>query len=177
MRRFLAPAMLAMAFAMSLAAPSMAQQPAFDFDIHAAPVAVPDLLFTGADGTQRSLEDFRGRYVLLNVWATWCAPCRVEMPTLDALQRELGGPGFEVIALSTDTGRRPAVDRLFDEVGIEYLDPVIDDTGAAMLDLGIYALPATLLIDPDGREVGRKIGPAEWDSPEAVAFFRNLVPG
>ncbi len=170
MRRLLLVALLTMA----MAGPSMAQESAFDFDMHAAPVVVPELQFTGADGIPRSLEDYRGSYVLLNVWATWCAPCREELPTLDALQRGLGGPIFEVIALSTDTGRRSAVERLFAEVSVDSLDPIIDDTGAAMRDLGIFALPTTLLIDGNGQEIGRKIGPAEWDSPEAVAFFENL---
>ncbi len=170
MRRFLAAAILTMA----MAGPSMAQDTAFDFDIHATPVVVPELLFTGADGTRHSLADYRGQYVLLNVWATWCAPCREELPTLDALQRDLGGPDFEVIALSTDTGRRSAVDRLFAEVSVGTLDPIIDDTGAAMRDLGIHALPTTLLIDRNGQEIGRKIGPADWNSPNAVAFFETL---
>lgn len=154
--------------------PSAAQEGTFDFEMHETPVAVPDLTFADADGSVRTLDDYRGRYVLVNVWATWCAPCREELPTLDALRRTLGGPTFEVIALSTDTGRRPAVERLFAEVSATDLEALIDDTGSAMRDLGIYALPTTLLIDEDGLEIGRKIGPAEWSSQDAVRFFEAL---
>lgn len=164
------------ALMLALVGPAVAQQATFDFPMHAAPLDLPDLVVTGTDGTPYTLGDPPQGHVLLNVWATWCAPCREELPDLDALQRDIGGPGFRVIALSTDTGRRPAVERLLAEVGAETLDPVIDDTGAAMRDLGIFALPTTLLIDGSGQEIGRKIGPAQWNSPEAVAFFEAL-PG
>jgi len=171
MRRLAAATLL---FA-ALAGPSMAQQSAFGLDMHDAPVAVPDMRFTGSDGLSRGLGEYRGRYVLLNVWATWCAPCREELPSLDALQRDVGGPTFEVVALSTDTGRRVAVERLFAEVSVDTLDPMIDDTGAVMRDLGVFALPTTLLINPNGQEIGRLTGPADWNSPEAVAFFATLT--
>lgn len=159
---------------MTIAGPSVAQEAPFGFPMHDTAVAVPELSFSAADGQSQGLAEYRGTYLLLNIWATWCAPCRAELPTLDALQRTLGGPDFAVVALSTDTGRRPAVERLFTEVSIDTLAPLIDDTGAAMRDLGILALPTTLLIDKDGQEIGRKVGPAEWDSPAAIAFFQGL---
>ena len=168
MRQLLVAAILA------IAEPSNAQDSAFKVAMHAAPFAVPDLLLTGADGVFRGLADHRGRYILANVWPTWGASCREELPTLDALQNDLGSPGFDVIALSTDTDQRTAVDCLFAEVAVSSLDPIIDDTGSAMCDLEIFALPATLLIDENAREVGRKVGPAEWVSPEAVAFFASF---
>ena len=154
--------------------PSMAEEAAFDFDMHETPIEVPDLQFADESGSVRTLDDYRGKYVVVNVWATWCAPCREELPTLDALQRSLGGPAFEAITLSTDTGRRPAVERLFAELSITDLEELIDDTGSAMRDLGVYALPTTVLIDRNGREIGRKIGPADWDSPAAIEFFKAL---
>ncbi|WP_299843648.1 TlpA disulfide reductase family protein [uncultured Jannaschia sp.] len=154
--------------------PSMAEEAAFDFDMHETPIAVPDLQFADEAGSVRTLDDYRGKYVVVNVWATWCAPCREELPTLDALQRSIGGPAFEVIALSTETGRRPAVERLFTELSITDLEALIDISGSTMRDLGAYALPATVLIDRTGQEMGRKIGPADWDSPAAIEFFKAL---
>lgn len=159
---------------LTMGGPSGAEEVAFGFDMHDAPVAAPELEFSGADGSMLTLFDYRGRYVLVNVWATWCAPCREELPTLDALQTAIGGPTFEVIALSIDTGRRPVVERLFSEISIADLDALIDDTGSAMRDLEIYALPTTVLFDGDGREIGRKIGPADWGGPTAIKFFETL---
>lgn len=82
--------------------PVLAEEPVRPFPLLNAPVAVPEIAFADGAGTPRSLTDFRGKIVLLNIWATWCVPCRTEMPTLDRLQGELGGPGFEVVALSMD---------------------------------------------------------------------------
>lgn len=172
-RRVLA-LVVALAPSLSAGMASATDHDGFAFDMHDVPVTLPDLAFSGPDGLARTLADYRGRYVLVNVWATWCAPCRDELPTLDALQRALGGPEFEVIALSIDTGRRTAVERLFEEVSMAELEVLIDDTGSAMRDLGLYALPTTLLIDGDGREVGRKIGPAFWGGPAAIDFFEAL---
>ncbi|MER8783904.1 TlpA family protein disulfide reductase [Mesorhizobium sp. M1006] len=110
---------------------------------------------------------------MLNIWATWCAPCRKEMPTLDRLQAKLGGPDFEVIALSMDRGGPDIVKKFFAEIGVEHLALNIDTTGKAMFTLGALGLPMTLLIDREGKEIGRLIGPAEWDSPEMMAFIRS----
>ncbi len=164
----------ALTLLVAMGGPSTAEEAAFDFDMRETPIAVPDLSFADADGSVRTLDDYRGKYVLVNVWAAWCAPCRKELPTLDGLQRTLGGPTFEVIALSTDTGQRPVVERLFTEVSVTDIEALIDDTGSAMRDLGLYALPTTLLIDGNGQEIGRKIGPADWDGPDAVKFFEAL---
>ena len=149
-----------------------AQETAFDFGMLNAPQVLPELQFSDVNGKRLSLADFRGKHVLLNVWATWCPPCRQELPTLDRLQDELGGSGLQVIALSTDTGRAGIVQRLYRELGLPETGIFIDETGSAMRDLRVFALPTTMLIDGEGNEVGRKVGPAVWDSPEAVAFFR-----
>ena len=111
--------------------------------------------------------------MLLNIWATWCAPCRKEMPTLDRLQAKLGGPDFEVVALSMDRGGPDKVKKFFAEIGIEHLALNIDISGKAMFALGAPGLPMTLLVDRQGKEVGRLIGPAEWDSSEMVDFIRS----
>jgi thiol-disulfide isomerase/thioredoxin len=142
--------------------------------LHEEPQPVPELAFTDGHGGRRTLEDWRGKVVLLNVWATWCAPCRAEMPTLDRLQQRLSGEGFEVVALSVDRAGAGAVRKFFDVVGVR-LPVFIDEDGDAIRTLGLFGLPATLLIGPDGNELARLAGPAEWDTPEMVAFFERII--
>ena len=113
--------------------------------------------------------------MLLNIWATWCGPCRAEMPTLDRLQARLGSDRFEVIALSIDRAGVGVVAEFFEEIGIEHLRIFIDESGGAARDLKVFGLPATLLIGRDGRELGRLVGPAEWDTPEMTAFLETLI--
>ncbi len=141
----------------------------------AAPRAVSDLKFIDGNGAPRSLAQFRGKLVLLNVWATWCPPCRREMPTLERLQAELGGPDFEVVALSIDRGGRAAVDSFFDEINVQALKVYVDPTTAVRNDLALTAFPTTLLIDRQGREIGRYTGGANWDSPEVLATLRKYL--
>lgn len=127
------------------------------------------------DGRNLTLADFEGRVVLLNIWATWCPPCREEMPTLDALQARLGGSDFHVLPLSIDrTGLEP-VRRFYRKTGIRNLDLYIAEDTRAMLALAVVGLPTTILIDRIGRERGRLAGPAEWNSPEAVAQISALI--
>ena len=137
--------------------------------------AIPELRFEDATGRPRSLADFRGKLVLLNLWATWCAPCREEMPALDRLQAQLGGPRFEVVALSVDQQGVGVARKFFDEVGVKSLTLYIDPTAQAAFKLGAVGLPSTLLVDPVGREIGRHIGTAKWDSPEVVADLRRRI--
>ena len=139
------------------------------------PGTVPNVGFAGADGGARSLADFRGKVVLLNIWATWCVPCRREIPSLDRLQAELGGPDFEVIALSIDRGGAEVVREFYDEVGVSGLALYVDDSGQAAPALNVVGLPTTLLIDAEGRELGRLVGPAEWDAPDMIAFLGDVV--
>jgi thiol-disulfide isomerase/thioredoxin len=146
-----------------------------NFAIHETPRPLPEIRFEDSEGQPRTLADFSGKVVLLNIWATWCIPCRKEMPTLDRLQAELGGPDFEVVALSIDRAGPEVVRKFFGEIGIKHLALHIDASSKAMFTLGVVGLPTTLLIDRESREVGRLIGPAEWDSPEMVAFIRTHV--
>jgi thiol-disulfide isomerase/thioredoxin len=170
--RALAAAMLLLLLDAHLLA---AGQPPANFVIHPAPKPVPEISFT--DATQRavSLKDFRGRFVLLNIWATWCGPCRKEMPTLDRLQARLGNDTFQVVALSIDRAGASAVQKFYAETGVHRLAIFIDTTGRAGSNLALFGLPGTLLIDPEGREIARLIGPAEWDSPEMVAFLQSQI--
>lgn len=149
--------------------------PSANFVLHDAPVAVPELQFTSGEGKPRSLADFRGKIVLLNVWATWCLPCREEMPTLDRLQTAMGGDRFNVVALSIDRGGAEAVKKFYAEIGIQHLAIHVDTSGKVGFALATAGLPTTLLIDAEGRELGRLIGPAEWDAPGMVAFLKSIV--
>ena len=142
-----------------------------------APQLLPEIRFQGADGKSYTLSDFRGKVVLLNVWATWCAPCRKEMPALDRLQQKLGGPDFQVVALSIDNGGAAAVRRFYDETGVRALAIYVDSSLEATSKLRTVGIPTTLLIDREGRERWRKTGPAEWNSPEIIESLRGKLRG
>jgi thiol-disulfide isomerase/thioredoxin len=152
-----------------------ADGPKAELALHAQPRPLPPLAFSDEQGKRTSLADFRGRVVLLNVWATWCGPCREEMPTLDRLQGLLGGANFEVVALSIDTGGLPVVQAFFKQIGIRHLRPYLDTEHDAM-DIGGTVVPLTLLIDAQGRELGRKLGPAKWDDPKMIELIRRQLP-
>ena len=134
-----------------------------------------DVEFTDIDGRLVTLGDRRGKVVLLNLWATWCPPCVREMPALDRLQAKLGGPDFEVVVLSEDRAGAPLVIAFYDRLGLTFLGKYLDPNSRAMRALKVLGLPTTILIDRDGNEVGRVIGPAEWDSDAAVALIRHYV--
>jgi thiol-disulfide isomerase/thioredoxin len=139
------------------------------------PRPVPELTFFDGDGNEVTLADFRGDVVVLNLWATWCAPCRREMPSLDRLQAQLGDDGLNVIALSLDRGDVAKVRAFLDEVDVAHLALYHDPEAAAGRTLGTPGLPTTVVIDRAGLEVGRLLGPAEWDSAEAIALLRPLL--
>lgn len=143
--------------------------------LHARPRALPDLRFADGEGQALHLAELRGRVVLLNVWATWCTPCREEMPTLDRLQDTLGGPGFEVVALSIDRGGLAIVREFFSSVGIKHLRPYIDSFDEASASLVAAGVPLTLLIDREGREIGRKLGAAVWDDAPTQQLIRGVM--
>jgi thiol-disulfide isomerase/thioredoxin len=140
--------------------------------------AEPDISFRTPDGEPTSLAAFKGKALLVNLWATWCIPCRGEMPALDALQRAQGGPDFQVVAVNVDTARldRPAA--FLKQNGIAdlalYSDPSADVLQALKRQGGLLGLPTTLLIDKNGCEVGRMAGPAAWDSADGQAAIRAL---
>lgn len=143
--------------------------------LHETPKALADLSFQDDAGKPLQLSDWRGKIVLLNVWATWCGPCRAEMPTLDRLQEKLGGDQFDVLALSIDRGGAGVVRDFYNAIGLQHLQIRVDPTTKASRDISVVGLPTTLLIGPNGKELGRKIGPAEWDAPEAIAFFKAII--
>ena len=157
--------------------PAAAAADAADLDLSLVdpPAALPALDFVDGDGRSMTLGDFRGRVILLNVWATWCVPCRKEMPTLDRLQAKLGGPDFQVVALSIDRQGMAVVKPFYQDIGLTALGSYLDQSGKATQLLHAVGVPMTLLIDRDGREVARKMGPAEWDSPEIIAMIRRYL--
>lgn len=140
-----------------------------------SPRPLPDLKFVDRAGASRSLADFRGRFVLLNVWATWCAPCREEMPSLDRLQQSVGGFDFEVVALSIDRGGVFAVQSFYDELDLRALRIYVDASADALRGLGALGIPVTVFADRSGRELWRVTGPARWDDPEVVARIRAYL--
>lgn len=137
------------------------------------PPVVADFKFVDATGKERSLSEWRGRVVLLNLWATWCAPCRKEMPDLDKLQAELGSDRFEVVAISVDRSGVNGAKKFLAEVGVAKLGLYADPTAKLASELKVLGLPATLLIDAEGREVGRLLGPAEWAGEDARALIKS----
>ena len=169
--------LLACSFAIGLWASSSTSwaEPPAGFVLHPKPLETPEITFQAGSGRKLALDDFRGRVVLLNLWATWCAPCRAEMPTLDNLQAILGGSAFEVLALSLDQGGAQDVEWFYQDLGLRHLAIYVDPTTRAQRQLRVYGLPTTLLIDPDGLELGRLIGPTDWDSNEMVGFLRSVI--
>jgi thiol-disulfide isomerase/thioredoxin len=145
------------------------------FIVHETPQPVPALSFIDSDGNRPSLAAFRGRTILLNIWATWCLPCREEMPALERLEAKLSGPEFEVVPLSIDRGGLPKVKSFYEEISLKALGMFVDTSSKASYALGAVGIPTALLINPDGLEVGRLVGPAEWDSPELTEIIQQQL--
>ena len=144
-----------------------------------SPLKVPDLAFQDASGKALSLANWRGRTVLLNLWATWCVPCRKEMPALDALQQKLGGSDFQVVAVNIDT-RDPDKPKAFlKELGIDKLAYYADPTAKTFQDLKAigraFGMPTTMLVDRQGCEIGTIAGPAEWAGDDAVKLIQAAL--
>ncbi|MFZ0422971.1 MAG: TlpA disulfide reductase family protein [Xanthobacteraceae bacterium] len=145
------------------------------------PFRMPDLAFKDAQARDKTLADWRGRSVLLNLWATWCVPCRREMPALDALQAKLGGSDFEVVAVNIDT-RDPQKPRAFlKDVGVSHLAYYADQSARVFEDLKTagkaFGMPTTVMVDRMGCEIGTMAGPAEWASEDGVKLVRAAIGG
>jgi thiol-disulfide isomerase/thioredoxin len=152
---------------------SSGQIQSFEFSFFNEPHSLPELRFVSGDGRALTLGDFRGRPILLNIWATWCVPCRKEMPSLDRLQAKIGASQLLVLPLSIDRQGLPVVKKFYGELGLTALGTFLDQSGTAASKLNTVGVPTTLLIDREGREIGRKIGPAEWDGAETIALLRE----
>lgn len=143
------------------------------------PRPMGSLSFADPDGKLVTLAQFSGKTVLANLWATWCAPCRAEMPALDALNAELGGDGFEVVAINLDTGGDEKPKKFLEEIGVKSLKYYRDSTLGvfeALKEQGLVTgLPATLLIDAEGCMIAHMNGPAEWNGTDAKALIRAVT--
>lgn len=139
------------------------------------PKTIADFTFSDAGGTERKLSDFRGKVVLVNLWATWCAPCKIEMPGLNRLQGKLGGDAFTVLSISLDFGGPDKPKRFLESNKLNHLGLYQSGSTKLMQQFGAPGLPFTLLIDHEGREIARLAGPAEWDSPEAIAMIKEAI--
>lgn len=143
--------------------------------IHAEPRKVATGPFRLQDGGRARLSDYRGKTILLNFWATWCAPCRKEMPQLAALQARFQGDGFEVVTLATGRNSPEGIARFFAEIGVDNLPGHRDPDQKIARDMKVLGLPVTVLIDHEGREIARLVGDADWDSASARAIVAALV--
>ena len=123
----------------------------------------------------RDSSEYAGKHVVLNFWATWCAPCRHEMPHLSELQAELGGDSFEVVTVATGVNQRPAMERFLAEIGVDNLPKHTDGNSALARDMGVIGLPVTLILDPEGQEIARLIGDADWASDNAKDILTALI--
>lgn len=139
------------------------------------PLDLPEFTFADAAGQAKSLADFKGKIVLLNIWATWCVPCREEMPALDKLQTKLGGKDFVVVAVNIDKGGPEKAASFLKETGATHLALYTDPTGKVFSTLKAVGMPTTLLVDRDGKEIARLVGPADWASPEAFAVIEAAI--
>lgn len=137
------------------------------------PLLSPPIL--DESGTERRLEDFAGRVILLNIWATWCPPCREEMPMLDRLQGRIGSADFLVLPLCIDDGGIDRGRRFYTDIGIATLPLYWAESLRVRMAFAFIGLPTTLLIDRQSREIGRLQGPFDWDSDDAVFQIRGLL--
>ena len=144
---------------------------------HSDPQPTPDMAFEAFDGSPVSLADYRGDWVVLNFWATWCAPCRHEMPMLSSLAARFEGKGVQVVTVATGRNAPQAMTRFFDEIGVDNLPLHRDPRQQLARQMAVLGLPITVILNPEGQEVARLRGDAEWDSDSAVAILEALSNG
>ena len=139
------------------------------------PLAIPDAVLLDGAEAEHSLAEYRGKWVVLNFWATWCAPCRAEMPSLDRLAKAM--PEVAVVPVATGRNGVDQIQKFYAEAGVVNLPVLRDPKSALARSMGVLGLPVTVILNPEGQEVARLIGDAEWDSVEALAVLRALIAG
>ena len=144
---------------------------------HSAPRDVSQVMFTDPDGGAHQLADWQGKFVAVNFWATWCAPCRKEMPSLDALQGEFGGENFEVVTIATGRNTLPAISRFFEEASVTQLPILLDPKLELAREMAVLGLPITVILNPEGQEIARLRGDADWYSDSAREVIAALISG
>lgn len=150
-------------------------QPAALLTLYDPPRPVPPLHFQDAAGHALTLDDFRGRVLLVNIWATWCTPCRKEMPSLDRLQARLGGHDFQVVAVSQDRAGLDVVNEFYKAVGIKHLKRYIDVDARSLDALKVVGIPTSILVDRQGRALGSAIGARQWDSNAMIDQIKRAA--
>lgn len=144
-------------------------------NFHSTPHATSEAVFFNPDDSEQTLQSYAGKFVLLNFWATWCAPCRKEMPMLSELQSEFGGDQFDVITIATGRNKLAGMTRFFNEIGVENLPLYRDPKQALARDMAVLGLPITVIIDPEGFEIARLQGDADWSSDAAKAIISEVI--
>lgn len=142
-----------------------------NYELLDPPLAVPDVTVLAQGDGPITLDRFKGKFVVLNFWATWCGPCIRELPSLERLNTELGGETAQVVLISQDRGGFKQTDRFLKKLKVDFPDNFIDERLKFSRAIGVVSLPTTILIGPDGMELGRLVGSAEWDSPEALELI------
>ena len=165
--RFLSPTLLVAALVLPMAMSASAVE-------QSDPKPVPVVAFQSMDGQDVTIEDFVGKTVVLNFWATWCAPCKREMPSLDRLQAEFNKDEVLVLALAADRAEPGKLQSWMDDIGIENLEIYRDPKRGVAQKMGVFGLPLTVIVDAEGNEVARHAGYAEWDTPEIVELVRQI---
>jgi thiol-disulfide isomerase/thioredoxin len=143
--------------------------------VHEAPAPAPDVAFVGADGAETTLAASDGKLRVVNFWATWCAPCREEMPSLAALQEGLSGEDFEVLLIATGRNSPEGIEAFFEEAGIDGLETAVDAKGKLAREMAVPGLPVTLILNREGAEIARLMGGADWNGPSARAIMTDLL--
>ena len=145
-------------------------------NFHSEPKQAGSATFTDFEGTaELALSDYEGKWVLVNFWATWCAPCRKEMPHLAELQYELGGDDFEVVTIATGRNPPAGMKKFFSEIGVDNLPMHRDPKSALAREMGVLGLPITVILNPEGQEIARLQGDADWASDNAKAILTTLI--
>ena len=150
-------------------------QPEAQIAFHETPVAVPGISFIDRQGGIVTMADFKGKVVVLNIWATWCVPCREEMPSLNNLQAIMGGEDFQVVALSIDETGFREIEYFYEQYEIRHLVIYLDEGQELYDQLNVVAIPTSLIIDRRGLEIGRMIGAATWDSDRMIATLGEII--
>ncbi len=143
--------------------------------IHSEPIEGSDQPFLADDGSEMTLADYEGKHIVLNFWATWCAPCRAEMPLLSDLATQFDPEDLEVVTIATGRNPRPSMERFFAEIEVDNLPLHTDERQGLARSLGVLGLPVTLVLDPEGNEIARLQGEAEWNSESAVAVLEAMM--
>lgn len=141
-----------------------------NFEVFPKPLDTTDVTVLMKDGGKTTLDRFQGKYIVLNFWATWCGPCIRELPSLERLDAALPDDKAQVVLVSQDRAGFKQTERFLKKLNVNFPDNFVDERLKFSRALGVVSLPTTLLIGPDGKEVGRLVGHAEWDSPEALAL-------